>query len=251
MRIRDFRPTDLPYLYEICLKTGFSGKDATAQFVDPFMIGQFYAAPYAAFEPRCVLMLEGDRPGFTRPVGYILGTTDTLAFNRWFDREWRPAAAALYPLPPTSGADSPAPGPGFPAPTDVFQKSPVPISLNASSPGPAGAAPDPAHGAPSPAPAPGFEDRIRSLFHKPFEEAPWFAEYPGNLHIDLLPDAQGGGWGRRLMDAWGERLKELGCPGYHLGVGKRNEGGVAFYRKYGMIEVAAPDWGFVFGRRLV
>ncbi|HMM60169.1 MAG TPA: hypothetical protein PKC25_08570, partial [Candidatus Rifleibacterium sp.] len=105
MRIRDYCTTDLPYLYEICLKTGDSGRDATPLFSDPFMIGQFYAAPYAIFDPRCVLIIEGEIGSTVRPLGYMLGTVDTRAFNTWFDNEWRPAAAQMYPARVAVGQD--------------------------------------------------------------------------------------------------------------------------------------------------
>ena len=81
-------------------------------------------------------------------------------------------------------------------------------------------------------------------------DQPWFDEFPGHIHIDLMPEVQGGGWGRRLMEAYEERLKSLGCKGYHLGVGRRNERAVAFYRRCGMSELQAPAWGFVFGKKL-
>ncbi|MBU1680822.1 MAG: GNAT family N-acetyltransferase, partial [Bacteroidetes bacterium] len=50
--IRNYHPSDLTALYRICLKTGNSGKDATDLHSDPEIIGHFYAAPYAVFEPE-------------------------------------------------------------------------------------------------------------------------------------------------------------------------------------------------------
>src|SRR5665213_4601378 len=41
--IRPYRADDLAALYEICLKTGDSGKDATALYDDPKLIGHVYA----------------------------------------------------------------------------------------------------------------------------------------------------------------------------------------------------------------
>ncbi|AEJ20517.1 GNAT family N-acetyltransferase [Gracilinema caldarium] len=200
MDIREYRVTDLPYLYEICLKTGDNGKDATELFYDPYVLGQFYAAPYTHFESDCVLILEGTSQGLQRPLGYILGTSNTRAYTDWFNQYWRPAALALYGG--TEGAKSPT------------------------------------------------ETAIRALFAKELTCPPWVATYPGHIHIDLLPEAQGGGWGRKLMDAISRRLAEKGCRGFHLGVSGANEGGIAFYRRYGMQELAQESWGIVFGKLL-
>jgi ribosomal protein S18 acetylase RimI-like enzyme len=57
-------------------------------------------------------------------------------------------------------------------------------------------------------------------------------------------------WGKRLIEAGEKRLQELGCRGYHLGVGLKNEKAIAFYRRCGMQELQAPAWGFVFGKSL-
>jgi len=206
MDIREYREPDLPYLYEICLKTGDNGKDATDLYHDPYVLGQFYAAPYAFFEPDCVLILEGAYRGLTRPVGYILGTSDTAAYTEWFNRRWRPAAAAIYGLEKSENAE---------------------------------------YGAKSPA-----ESAVRELISQPLECPMWAADYPGHIHIDLLPEAQGGGWGRKLMDAISARFTSKGCRGFHLGVSAANQEGIAFYRRYGMREISQENWGIVFGKLL-
>lgn len=58
-------------------------------------------------------------------------------------------------------------------------------------------------------------------------------DYPAHLHIDLLPRAQGRGFGRRLMRALGEELLRRGVPGVHLGVGGQNTAAIAFYDHLG------------------
>lgn len=57
--------------------------------------------------------------------------------------------------------------------------------------------------------------------------------YPAELHIDLLPIAQGQGWGKQLMAVFLNRLEALGIPGVHLGVGKRNGSAFNFYQRLG------------------
>jgi ribosomal protein S18 acetylase RimI-like enzyme len=75
-------------------------------------------------------------------------------------------------------------------------------------------------------------------------------EYPAHLHIDLLPAAQGQGWGRRLMEAFCERLRMVGAGGVHLGVAKDNPGAVGFYRRLGFVELGEGKNSITFGMRL-
>jgi len=57
--------------------------------------------------------------------------------------------------------------------------------------------------------------------------------FPAHLHIDLLPEAQGKGWGRTLMRTLLASLRAAGAPGVQLGVGADNLGARAFYRRLG------------------
>jgi GNAT superfamily N-acetyltransferase len=87
--------SDLPYLYEICLKTGDSGKDASALFNDPFVIGQYYAAPYLVSPDGICFVVEDE----FRPQGYIVAAPDTGAFNKWMEEVWLPPLRERYPRP--------------------------------------------------------------------------------------------------------------------------------------------------------
>lgn len=60
------------------------------------------------------------------------------------------------------------------------------------------------------------------------------AEYPAHLHIDLLPEAQGMGLGRQLMDTLFAELRRRGVSGLHLGMKPTNVGAGAFYERLGM-----------------
>ena len=61
----------------------------------------------------------------------------------------------------------------------------------------------------------------------------WLSQYPAHLHIDLLPVAQGGGHGRRLMETLFAALRGRGVPGVHLGVGLSNIRAQGFYGRLG------------------
>lgn len=194
--IRPYHPSDLYSLYQICLKTADSGKDATALYHDPELMGHLYAAPYAVAEPDLCFILTAD----DAPSGYVLGTRDSHAFAAWAEQEWFPVLRERYPLP---------------APDDDSRD---------------------AHA-------------IRSI-HEGYDVEPELAAYPAHLHIDLLPVAQGKGWGRRLIQTLTDRLRALGAPGVHLGVGKRNTGAIEFYARVGFHRVIDADTWIAYGMKL-
>ena len=93
--IRPYQSKDLDTLYDICLKTGDIGKDATQLYDDPNLLGQLYAAPYAVLEPDLTFVLE-DSKGV---CGYILGAFDSKTFYERLETEWFPPLREQYPKP--------------------------------------------------------------------------------------------------------------------------------------------------------
>ena len=95
LEIRPYKPSDLESIYQICLLTGDSGKDATYKYKDPNLIGHFYAAPYSVLEPELtfIVTLNGN------PSGYILGTKNSEEFKNKTEKEWFPNLREKYPLP--------------------------------------------------------------------------------------------------------------------------------------------------------
>lgn len=77
---------------------------------------------------------------------------------------------------------------------------------------------------------------------------PELADYPAHLHIDLLPEWQGKGWGRELMTVFLAGLAEVGVPRVHLGVSPRNVGARAFYARLGFTAIAVPNTSMYLGR---
>ncbi|MCX6018813.1 MAG: GNAT family N-acetyltransferase [Chloroflexi bacterium] len=98
--IRPYHPSDLYSLYRICLLTGDSGEDASAQYRDHELLGHLYAAPYAVLEPDLTFVLTADGT----PVGYTLGARDSQTFADRCEREWFPPLRARYPLPAVEDA---------------------------------------------------------------------------------------------------------------------------------------------------
>lgn len=74
-------------------------------------------------------------------------------------------------------------------------------------------------------------------------------EYPAHLHIDLLPETQGQGLGRRLLDTLFAELTRRGVAGLHLGMDPANSGAAAFYERVGMRRVPSPEGSRMYGVR--
>lgn len=94
--MRPYRRADLDALYDICLRTGDAGGDASRLVDDPRLLGEIYAAPYAVLEPEHAFVVDD---GSGHAAGYVLGALDTRAFEDACEREWWPALRARYPEP--------------------------------------------------------------------------------------------------------------------------------------------------------
>ena len=184
--IRAYRPTDRSAVATICTRTGDSGADATGHFSTDKLLPDVYALPYVDHEPELALLVDAG----AGPIGYILGTADTVAFDRWFVERWWPTVVGKYETAASSGAAS-------------EQERGI----------------------------------VRSATERIGLAPELLAQYPAHLHIDLLPETQGMGLGRRLIDAFCGLLAERGVPGVHLGVGVSNTGAQRFYERTGFTRV--------------
>ena len=93
--IRPYESGDLDAVYEVCLKTGDSGDDATHLFDDPMVLGHLYTGPYITRESGLAFVLE-DAEGV---CGYVLGALDTDSFYRWMLDDWLPKIRDAYQAP--------------------------------------------------------------------------------------------------------------------------------------------------------
>ncbi|GHU25434.1 hypothetical protein FACS1894172_11400 [Spirochaetia bacterium] len=90
--IRSAEEPDIPYLYDICIRTGDKGNDASSLFYDPHLLGHYYAAPYFFYDRSVCFVVAED--GI--PKGYIVAATDTVIFRRWLNEMWLPPLREHY-----------------------------------------------------------------------------------------------------------------------------------------------------------
>jgi len=186
-------------VYDVCLRTGASGADATGQFAEGRLLGEVYAGPYVRFAPDLAFVLDGGPE--VGVGGYVLGVADTASFEDELERSWWPALRARYPR-------------------DAF-------------------------------PAGSPDAGVVELIHEPPRaERELLVDHPAHLHIDLLPEAQGGGNGRRLITTLLDALRERGVRGVHLGVAADNVNAQGFYEHVGFRRLEQVA-GVVYGMRLV
>ena len=93
--IRTATAADLDALYEVCLRTGAAGSDASDRFEHPRILGQVYVGPYVVLD-GCVPLTYEDHLG---PAGYALGAIDTDTFHAECEKSWWPPLRAEYPDP--------------------------------------------------------------------------------------------------------------------------------------------------------
>lgn len=92
--VRPYEPADEASLYDVCLRTGDAGSDASALVSDPRLFGEVYVGPYLALERRFALVADDGE----RAAGYALGALSTAEFERACERVWWPALRDRYPL---------------------------------------------------------------------------------------------------------------------------------------------------------
>jgi ribosomal protein S18 acetylase RimI-like enzyme len=96
MNIRLASKSEQTRLYEICVLTGESGKDATGIFQQPDLLGDIWVGPYLEISPEQCFVLEGVDGN---PLGYCIGTLDSTAFEKTAAETWWPDRQAQYEKP--------------------------------------------------------------------------------------------------------------------------------------------------------
>ena len=91
------------------------------------------------------------------------------------------------------------------------------------------------------------EQRIIKRIHEGHVVKKEVKNYPAHLHINILPETQGQGIGRKLMDIFISNLKELEVPALHLEVGKTNSGAIKFYERMGFQIIKEYEHSIAYG----
>lgn len=86
------------------------------------------------------------------------------------------------------------------------------------------------------------------LYHHPDYFCPEpYDDFPAHLHIDLLPRAQGRGFGRKMIVELTERLRHAKVPGVHLGMSIHNDRAYGFYQRLGFSELCRDEEAIYMG----
>lgn len=80
-------------MYRVCLQTGDSGRDGTALYRNPDLLGHVYAGLYVVGEPELAFVVADERG----VAGYTFAAEDTRAFEAWAESNWWPTLREQYP----------------------------------------------------------------------------------------------------------------------------------------------------------
>ncbi len=202
--IRPYRPADRDGVIEVCLRTAAGGGDASGVYSDDALMPEVFALPYLAFAPDLAFVVDDGSTGAQRPErGGRILGYVIGVADTRAFVEWWKREW----------------GPGF------RERHPAPGPPTRH---------DPAF----------TEQQLLAAGSDP--ERMLIAEvdaYPAHLHIDLLPELQGQGFGRRLIGTLRAALAERGVPAVHLGMDAANTGARAFYDRLGFHELpsSTPD----------
>jgi ribosomal protein S18 acetylase RimI-like enzyme len=95
------------------------------------------------------------------------------------------------------------------------------------------------------------EQRLLHAIHQPILAPDAVLDvYPSHLHINLMPPAQGSGFGKLLLNTLFAALRDAGSTGIFLGVPPANTRAIGFYHRMGFHEIPnlAPHWSIRLGQ---
>ena len=86
------------------------------------------------------------------------------------------------------------------------------------------------------------EERLVLRGYHPIQiEIAEIEDYPAHLHVDLLPAAQGQGWGSKLIGRLRSELADVGVPGVYASLDPGNVAAPGFYERIGFAELPSSS----------
>lgn len=158
-----------------------------------------FCHPYRILSPETCFVLDA---GDGTAVGYVIGTPNTRGFAARWPQEYLPQLDhSVLPPPDRHDAEEHAP------PT---WDSDLPAHL------------------------------LELLYSKHVQllngDYPdMLDQYPAHLHIDILPEYQRQGWGRKMIDTFCDAIKKHGTSALHLGTEVSNVDSRKFYERLGFV----------------
>lgn len=191
--IRPFQPPDKDNAVHIFRETA----DPSVQIEPISTIGShIWCLPYLTLSLSNCFVVDN---GSGKAVGYCIGASDTEDFARRWQAEFLPTLEQdLRTLP---------------LPDNVSEEEKLQLRKRRDEL------------------CDGIYSNPRGLVFAEFAEQ--LRDYPGHLHIDILPSHQRLGLGKKLVDALLGSLRDAGCKGVYLGMVAGNDGAARFYEREG------------------
>ncbi|KAJ7682656.1 acyl-CoA N-acyltransferase [Mycena polygramma] len=189
--IRKATSADAPSLSRICLVTADAGKSAEALHDFGELPGLVYAVPYVNLPTTWAFVLVDESKD--QVVGYIVGSTDTRAYEQYAAEHWWPVQAEKFP------------------PSAMTREA---------------------------------DKRYAALLRKMHTATDASIAFsPAHMHINILEEYQGQGWGRKMVQTALDYLKGEGINKLWLGMDPRNTDARKFYERlgFGGFEGSSPD----------
>ena len=85
------------------------------------------------------------------------------------------------------------------------------------------------------------QDLLSELQKQGLSSTDLTSKYPSHLHIDIIGEYQGNGYGKTMITYLLDRLKEAGSIGVHLHMAVSNDRARYFYRSFGFVEISEDE----------
>ncbi|WP_372574939.1 GNAT family N-acetyltransferase [Ruegeria jejuensis] len=97
------------------------------------------------------------------------------------------------------------------------------------------------------------EKRIAALYRPKEVPRDIVDRYPAHVHMNLLPECQGRGWGTRLLKEWHRMSRSAGVRAIHLGTNPGNDQAIGFWHSQGFehIPVASDQRTYWMAREVL